>query len=292
MNNNPTLRYLQNKRLIGALERLSNQRAEPSKFMPLISDLFNGTSLHAMHVENGVIYRGRHNEGGRLFSTVEELSYPRPEYVRAKGRLNDVRQSVLYAALCELGTIIEMAVSLHATFTISKIQRRSDSSMFFFPLGLKSPPEFTAQCKADALVRDFLKGQITRQRVEFDDYNCTIALGDMLLRKPIANYSASPYSGVAYPSVRSAISSNTTTYNLAMTPEVFDKNYMIVECSVYVLTHDVDHYQLNEVNRGKVLSDGKIDWLFGHAEMTNRTARGLWADGYVNPNLALSAPDI
>ncbi|PFH08798.1 hypothetical protein BCF11_1173 [Collimonas sp. PA-H2] len=133
---------------------------------------------------------------------------------------------------------------------------------------------------------------MTKDRVIFDDYNSTIAIGNMLLGQLIANYPIAPRTGVVYPSVRSRLASNTTTYNVAIEPPTFDQNYLITESIVYILTFENTHYQINPVNKGTVEENGEILWRFSYDEMKNRVEKGLWEDGFFNASIVKCAANL
>ncbi|MEK6291714.1 MAG: RES domain-containing protein [Paraburkholderia tropica] len=287
------MRYLENTNQIKRLRSLSEKLASPSDFTPLLNRIMYGVMLHAITSGNQLIYRGRFNERGRLFHSVNEVSYPKPEFVKQKGRLNDIGQSVLYAAESELGVIIELAAHINCVFTLSKIERRQESTLFFFPIGIS---QFDRQqektVKADSIVVDYLRSEITKHVAHSDEYNATIAIGDMLLRKTVHNSPNQKYTGAIYPSVKSRIASNTTTYNFAMEPHVFDENYRITESTVYILTNEKTNYQINPINKGDVQATGEINWKFSFDEMKRRVSDGLWFDDYVNPSITACAESL
>jgi hypothetical protein len=91
--------------------------------------------------------------------------------------------------------------------------------------------------------------------------------------------------------VQSKKVSSVTTYNIAIPPEVFDLYFTIVKVSVYCLTIEPSHYQLNEVNKvSEINNNGTIKWLYDFDEMKDRISRGLCADGSICNNLILSTP--
>lgn len=290
---NPTMRYLENANQIKRLRSLAEKFAPPSDFTPLLNRIMHSVKLHAITSGNELIYRGRFNERGRLFQTLSEVSYPKPEFVKKKGRLNDIGQSVLYAAESELGVIIELAAHINSVFTLSKIKQQQDSKLLFFPVGIAQfERSHEKAVKADSIVVDYLRSEITKQVAHGDEYNATIAIGDMLLRKTVSNSPNHKYTGAIYPSVKSRIASNTTTYNFAMEPHVFDENYRITESIVYILTNEGTNYQINPINKGDVRATGEINWKFSFDEMKKRVSDGLWFDDYVNPSITACAENL
>jgi hypothetical protein len=70
-----------------------------------------------------------------------------------------------------------------------------------------------------------------------------------------------------------------------MKGEAFDDNFYIKETRVYCLTHEMNRYQLNEVNHGEIAEDGRINWMYSFSEMQQRMQNGLTLDGSFVENL-------
>jgi len=64
-----------------------------------------------------------------------------------------------------------------------------------------------------------------------------------------------------------------------MEGETFDDNFCIRDTFVYCLTDEVKSYQLNEVNRGEIAEDGRLNWTYSFVEMQRRMRSGLTSDG-------------
>ena len=126
--------------------------------------------------------------------------------------------------------------------------------------------------KTEKLIVDYLHSQITKQVEINEDYNSTIALAHFFLKTDLkGNNQISPRSGLIYPSVQGIKGvSNTTTYNIALSPEIFDNYYSIRECYVYFLSNEQTHYQLNEINKGFIQENGAINWEHNYQAMKAR----------------------
>ena len=265
--------YFETQRRIKALRQHEKNGAEPDAYLPILSRIINGLPMPAISLDNSFLYRARPNEPGKLFLHLDELKYPKPEYVKTRGRLNDIGESVLYAALCELGTIIELRPSLGRVFTISKIEKVKKTPLIFFPIGVLGRTYSPApKNKTEKIIVDYLQSQITKQTEINDDYNSTISLAHFFLKTNIkGDDKVSSRSGLIYPSVQGIKGvSNTTTFNVALSPEIFDAYYSIRECYVYFLSNEQSHYQLNEINKGIIQEDGFINWEYDYQGMKTR----------------------
>lgn len=285
-------------RVIGQLEllrALARRKAEPNQHAELLRSVLAAVPIKSIpHPLDSLLYRSRWNDKHRLFEHLSEVSYPiKTQYwTFPKGRVNQAGQSVLYAARCELGTIIELRAGLKQLFTLITIKARREN-LLFFPIGILNR-EFTmdAENKAQLRLRDYLYSEMTKsvEDGDGDSYNSTIAIGNFFLGKEIhspSNYLQPPaeIGGLIYPSVQSGKTSNVTTYNYAVVPHIFDSYFDVVEAKVYCLTDEGNRYQLNELNKTTSIgSDGTIHWQFDFAEMKHRISFGHTLDG-VCPNV-------
>ena len=273
--------YFDVKRKIDLLKKTCADQLPDDKCFPLINSIMKNSVGVAVGLKNPAIYRSRKNDDHRLFENVSELIYPPEHLVKEKGRLNAVGQSILYAALCELGTINELAIKLEECFTITKFKRKESSKdPIVMPLGFKRgeyiPSEMT---RAQQCVHDFLHSELTKIVSNDDEYNVTIAIGNHMLISPVKMYEETlPQLALAYPSVEAIKNRTTQTYNIAMLPKVFDDHYEMEEAFVYVLTLEDTHYQLNPLNRASCNSRGELIWQFNFEEMKVRLVRGLTYD--------------
>ena len=115
------------------LKTLAASNASPGKHIPLLKSVLNGVRITAITINNDILYRSRWNKETALYRHTDELRYPDKKVITNKGRLNDIGESILYAAACELGTIIESRPVLNKLFTISLI-KPLNSDLLYFPL--------------------------------------------------------------------------------------------------------------------------------------------------------------
>lgn len=290
MKRKSSMDYFKTREQIEALRRLSLEKREPQLQAELMKRILNGTVRSAITLENQYVYRARWNEG-QLFSSIEELIYP-PRECAKKGRFNYDNQSIFYAALCELGTIIELRPELNKLFTITQFKLTSKTSPLFFPVGIKADDGITDKFspsirmnKAQKVVVDFLNEEVTKRNVSGDDYDLSILIGQHFLDRPVPMGKGEfKNAGIAYSSVESKFLSNTTTRNLAMTPALFHEYYSFHKAYVYMLTREFDHYQLNPVN--EAVEEGSVlTWAFNNNEMKKRISLGLLSHGGVCKNI-------
>lgn len=272
--------YFETKRKIEHLKNLVEKKLYPEDQYKLLSSILKGTAFKAITLANEQIYRARWNEKGCLFDKAQQLIYPKEKYAK-KGRFNDVNKSVFYGAICELGTIIELRPEFNRFFTISRFKLTSKKLPFFFPIGLidKFPINYPIK-NTQKLVIDFLNYEITKKVESKDEYDVSILIGKHYLSSRLMiEKEKFLYAGIAYPSVESKIISNKTTYNLVMMPNFFHEYYVIEESTIYVLTNEFSHYQLNPINKGTLSQDGRILWTYDFEKMKARVSQGLLYDG-------------
>lgn len=287
-------KHMRAREIIDALRRLERKGAPPEGYALLLGELLSGTPVPGLTLpDDYLLYRSRVNERGRLFSNISELTYPEAKIVTKKGRLNDIGESVMYTARCELGTIIEARLKMRQLFTISKIESMG-TNPFFLSLGLSHPYIAAASNKTDDLIRDFLYSIMTKEAKSADDYNMSIALSHHVFQKNIIQAGAGigKMAGFVYPSVQGRKTSNVTTYNVAFSPFDFDQSYRLVEATVYCLTSVDDHIELTDVNRSsRPRKDGSIEWRYTFEEMCNRMSRGLAMEDHPCKDLVLVTAD-
>jgi hypothetical protein len=263
------------------------KNAPVESHIPLLELAIKSYRTTATTISNDFLYRSRVNNKGHLFEHVDQLKYPDSTLVKYKGRLNNIGQSILYASTSIAGTIIESRPSLNYVVTISKINRKNDSLVYFLPLGFRNheygnPPSN----KCHSLVSDYLNEELVKQVTSEDDYNSTIAIYNIFVGKrplkygqtklDVRNISIAPNLGLLYPSVQSKLISNMTTHNIAMKPPIYENYYKIFETGVYCLILDTDDDIVQiHLNNGVISDNGRINWKFTFSEMVKRASEGV-----------------
>lgn len=288
------LNYFEMKRKILYLQQLLKRNAEPQEYLPILKLMVNNVRcLMAVPIINDYYYRGRVSKLGRLFNNLSEITYPRKEIVKVKGRLNDVGETILYASNSELGTLVEMDLERYSFFTIATI-KLIDRGIYFVPLGITGKDYSPVpQTKAEELLINYFNTEITKIISNHIEYNPTIALAHLFLNDPVINCKMGKMAGIIYPSSKSKNMSNKVTYNIAIQPEIFDSCYIFGEIYVYCMTHEKNHPQIKEsfwqmtgVNKVVSIStDGTLNWLYNFEEMKDRISKGLIVEGGTCDNL-------
>lgn len=274
--------YWETKRIVDRLKRLSAHNAAPSIVAPALDKAMIGVTFSAMTITNEYLYRSRWNIPGRLFNNVSELSYKPQHLVDRKGRLNDIGESTLYAAACEIGTILESRFQYLKPITIAKL-KALNKELLYTPIGLKDRhPYYSDLSRGERMVIDYCYGEITNLVENDYEYNSTIAIANHFLRKNLISEKGKQKLGVIYPSVEGSKICNQRTYNVAMLPEVFDRNFKIVGATVYILSREKNHIQLNDVNIvNSVNEDGGLNWRYSYEEMVDRIRKGATIGEYI-----------
>ncbi len=271
MKKTKTSDYFSSKRRIEVLRRHLANNSPPQVFSPILRLIFIDLPLTATELQNKVIYRSRWNEDGKLFSHTDDLRYPPKEVVKKKGRLNDVGERTFYASLCELGSIIESQPHIDQLFTIAKIEKVDCAPLIFFPLAVEKPPfTFSPKNKKEKMIFDYLYGEITKRVKYEDEYNSTIAMAHHFFGTKIEVPGVQQHAGIAYASAVGRETSNRVTYNLAMTPDVFDINYRIEEATVHFLSNEQTQYRLNVLNVANIETNGQLMWELSYEEMQKK----------------------
>lgn len=279
------------------------------KFRFLCNQIYNGCSIDyivnqlsgkrgvmpfskfsCITIENETIYRARINQDNRLFSYVNELSYPPNTTNIRKGRCNRDNESILYASTSELGTIVEHVsngMNLDTLFTIAHIKKKENQGKLFFKeVGIensqitldKYSKEFHEFCN-----KEFLK-VVDKKNPSPCDYNFTIALSNHYLNTGVKTINPSTGKkedsnfdmALVYPSVHSKITTNKTVYNLAIKPDVFDSHYEIYEAFSCLLIHEKpeDYIMLTPLNRA-IAKNSELFWDYTYSEMIERAKNGM-----------------
>jgi len=297
MKKDKRLNYFEMKTKISLLQELSRRDAEVQEYIPILKSMVNKVRcLAAVPITNDYIYRGRKNLPGKLFNNISELRYPQKEEVKDKGRLNDIGESMLYAANGEIGTLVEMDISINHFFTISKI-RLMRKGIYVVPIGIPwkvySLIPIIPQTRAEEILIDYFKSEITKKVSNSIEYNPTIALAHLYLGRPVLNCMEGRFAGILYPSAKAPFKSNKQTYNYAIVSEIFDQCFAFEEIYTYFITLEKNHpkfkedyLQMNAVNRvNRIHNDGSLEWFFVFDEMKDRNSKCQDIYGYTCENL-------
>lgn len=270
-----------------ALRKLRQQGTSIDDFKRLIDPLMNGVRSWGMGYtsDKQTLYRSRLNESSRLFRNRSELTYPAPEFVRHKGRLNDIEESILYASSSELGTVVESIREQHHVgklFTISRIEPSSHEPLVYMPMGCNGVTlGFRSRSQSEQALKELLLRELNEPGLDGDGYNFTIALARCAFKSHILSGKNKIDLGILFESAQGKKTSNATTYNVALKPDVFDRHYCFADTTVYALIQQPEHYLLTPLNKGSFDANGEIAWVHSYDEMVQRIRVGLDLDGRV-----------
>ena len=154
--------YFKMQQYVRILDTYSRTNRSPASQLPILKAALTGISMSAASMENDFVYRSRWNVLDRLFTNTSELKYVPKNEVRKKGRLNDVGESILYAAACELGTIMESRPQLYKPFTICKIAVNR-KGLLFAPIGMIDKQHgYGTLSPSEKLITDYCNREIPK----------------------------------------------------------------------------------------------------------------------------------
>jgi len=172
------------------------------------------------------------------FSNTNELKYPPANFVKTIGRLNDVGESIFYAAPLYKTAVEECHINNNDFFTLSEYElKNKNEPIYFWALGIdrvifkfnfpRSENTYEYQCFMGELksiedkgIQKFLFDEFTKEVAKDEEYNykTTVALASRYLEKK--------NTGIIYTS----IACNSKVVNLALPPKVFDDNLIATKC--------------------------------------------------------------
>ncbi|MES2661662.1 MAG: hypothetical protein V4629_00010 [Pseudomonadota bacterium] len=293
-----TKKYFEIKPKLEKLKSLNPESTSPKQFEGLLRNIIvDGNTILAVTVENDILFRGRQNLKGQLFNHVDELKYPKPEFVLRKGRLNDIGESILYASTSLTGCLVELRPSIQFVLTVINIAKKPTANSYFIPIGIEKFEKHNFSfCRSEKLIFEYLKQELSKVVDQENHYNSSIAIANYffgLSQKMIVNNKISTIHssiGLVFPSVQSKLTTNITTFNIAMKPRLYEDCYYISEVTVYGLTLEPDDQNpksvcMTPLNVGAISPDGKINWKFDYAEMVYRSSNGYGCGDFENEHI-------
>src|SRR5947209_6255244 len=113
------LMRLEIRRRIHALRRLNLATVKESHLEQQVRELLNlGYVARPLLVNATKAYRVRLNKGGKLFTNTKDLWYPPASIIKAKGRVNDIGETVFYYSDTENTAVIEKRPDLGDILTV------------------------------------------------------------------------------------------------------------------------------------------------------------------------------
>lgn len=257
-----------------------------SYFTKLFEEYSKSRKFPCVDLKNDNFSRSRRYVDGSLFSHIDELKYP-PKHLAKKGRLNDNGQQIAYLSAGIITNIVELNLGFYEIFCNIDI-KCIDKSTIFFCAGITDDTYINmmnSPSDEDLALCKFLSSLLTKKDISC--YNATIALSNFLLRSKILGLDNEPLTqsmGLIYNSARQhKMSCN--GYNLAVTPDVFDRCMVIESATYHFLSYDSNGSAiLQTLNEGKPREDGSMAWELTHDEMINNIDARFSAHIYQEDN--------
>jgi hypothetical protein len=282
---------LEIRRRIGALRKLNLATVKEAYLEQQVRELLNiGYVARPLLVNASKAYRVRINEDGKPFTNTKDLWYPPAKCIKAKGRANDVGESVFYYSDTENTAVIEKRPDLGDILTVLESELIDPNSHpLVMVLGIHeytaqsnpkyggTPPELDVKqkqfiekegiSKTNPLLQAYLTEEFMRKVSPGNEheYKITVAITKILMNEPeFLNEDGSPAVGItvdgfAYPS----IASNNLGANVALRTESADRLYRPVAATVYRVEEKRDdtHYTLVRLKWStSIEADGTINW--------------------------------
>ncbi|HYR77985.1 MAG TPA: RES domain-containing protein [Pyrinomonadaceae bacterium] len=255
-----------------------------------------------LYLNKPTVYRVRANRNVECFNNVQELWYPKPEFVLRRGRCNEANTPVLYCADSDMTAIIEIRPEVGDLLTVLEISLRDAKLQpLVMTVGIH---EFTARSnpkyggtppdqdeahqlflKSEGLVEtnpmlDQYLTEVFMQVVGEDNedaYKLTAAIARIMFDQDEFFYKDGTPApkpdvhGLAYPSIRA----DKLGANVAFTTSAADKLYQPVCATLVRVENKVDdtHYTVGILKQSKsIAKDGTIEWMVPKPEEVRLTA--------------------
>ena len=285
-----------------ALKALDLAKVGQSQIHANIRSLLSiGYVSRLLEIDGTKLYRVRINTDDKPFENTRELWWPPAQCIKARGRLNDVGESIFYSSDSEDTAVIEMRPNAGDVLTVLEVEfidptvRPLVTELGIHELTGKSnpnyggiPPEVDVKQKefmrregiseTSPLLRAYLTDEFVKivARGREYEYKTTIAIAHILVDEPAAVVSddrravtSIRIDGLAYPS----IASDRLGVNIALRTQAADSLCRPAACTVYrVQELSGNHYVLGELMKSEFIEHGgTIGWQITGARKQFRT---------------------
>lgn len=294
------------RRRITALKKVDLERISDRDIERQVRSLLGlGYVTSPLYLNKPTVYRVRANKDVQCFDTVQNLWYPKPEFVLRRGRCNEVNAPVFYCADSDMTAIIELRPNVGDLLTVLEIKLKdSKSQPMVMTVGIH---EFTAKTNPkyggvppdqDKEHQLFLKEEglletnpllnqyltdVFMQVVDEDNedgYKITAAIARIMFgQDEFFNKDGTPapkqeVHGLAYPSIRA----DKFGANVAFTTNAADKLYRPVCATLVRVEEKIDetHYTVGILKQSNsIAQDGTIEWIVPKPDEVRLTASAL-----------------
>ncbi|WP_336637958.1 hypothetical protein [Lysinibacillus fusiformis] len=232
-------------------------------FYEIYNDSWHLVRWNAMSIENEKFYRARTLNKEDLFYNINELKYPPSSIVSEKGRLNDINESVAYLSTSELVPLVELDINYYQIYCLVEIEYIVQN-IIFFTIGIKG--EYEGITEDEIKFIDFFNHLLTTPIKNY--YNATIAFAKKIFKSGLFMNEVKLNQGIIYNSAQE-FKTNKHLYNVVVEPKVFDECFRIKKATFQILSYNAleDCIITNEINHGKILDNGEINWEKSYEEM-------------------------
>lgn len=233
---------------IRAIDELDRRNASFPVIQRHVDEIFPGYSCLTRVVDCKQAWRARKNLGSALFTHVDELWYPKPEYVKDFGRMNQPARPMFYISASHQTAVLEVRACPGELVTVLEIGLRAETvlphvmeigvaekaSQYSLPTTVNLLENTTAgrsflrgTIAKNLLIRDFLAKEVTRivDTSDTHEFKVSAAICDRLT-------SSDKIDGVEYPSIAGDGTASKGAVNLAVKPASADRLFKPVGCFV------------------------------------------------------------
>lgn len=192
-----------------------------------------------------ILYRLRKIEGGKVFNSIIDLSYPPSQIVKVRGRFNDKHESILYVSLDELTTFFEVKAKEGEEYALIQYEVANDDGIQVSLIGMGEIPGLEGLNDVgkinQKLIEQFLYTEFTKDVGIGSEYLYRIST---MLAK---NFLDIPNcEGYLYPSVAFG-----RLLNIAIRPSAADSKIKIIGVKNIRINHIFDNGEV----KGDIISE-------------------------------------
>lgn len=206
-----------------------------------IGKIMDGYQTNRLTVMMNGVFRARCNEGTELYTNTSQLWYPKPEFVKERGRFNETSKPVFYVSNTARGAMFEVRPTTGQLITL--LETKTKQPFVKFDTAHIGMEECEAPAMVDAGKTKLLHGnpkfreQLRRERLEHKWLAVDGYLSDMSRHLPPAGHEQEHYrvtnaiarplfritqiAALQYPSIATKLS----CINLCMLPAFADENF-------------------------------------------------------------------
>ncbi len=200
-----------------------------SDLMQLLYSIISENLVQTFYVSDKTpLYRARsktfqYQNYEDVFTTFDDIWYPKPKYIKNLGRLNDVGQPMLYTSFDALTPIHEIRSEKDEQFALIKYKVKPGQQLKLAMIAIEDSEDLAKRIKIKfnwtnkgkenwKIINEFIKGEFTKKVVHGEEYNyrSTILITHI--------FDSPDCDGFVYPSIERG-----REYNVAIKPDSVDR---------------------------------------------------------------------